>query len=162
MLGEWWVVQTRPQYEKSFAHECRASNRDYYLPLLEHTIIRQQRHFRRQVPAFPLYVFLNGDASDRYFAGGSDCTARILDWKDQAGLSRELEMIEQAFANDPMFHDLDTVTLGMRCRVKQGHPLAGKDGYFDAVNQKGHAIVGLTLLGTSTPTEIDKIWLEPA
>ena len=64
IAGRWWVLHTRSRNEKRVSSELERERVRHYLPLVsvKHTYAKHKATF--QLPLFPGYVFLCGDAGD--------------------------------------------------------------------------------------------------
>lgn len=163
MDGTWWVAQTRPQYEKKLSRELKANGIDHFLPLI--TVKRIYKNGNSAIlvlPWFPMYVFVNGDVEARYVAACSPAVSAVRNVSDQPRLHRELLNVERCCPQGIVVPQTESIRAGMKCVVKQGHALAGAEGWVDRVTGLGHAFIGITILGDTNPVEIDPIYLEPA
>lgn len=162
MLDDWYVAQTKPQGERKLARELLLKGYDYFLPNYDTVDVIAGRKRRVNRLAIPGYLFINGSADARYEAARSVATAKIIHVSDQSRLSRELQHVADLMDTDPRVFGGEYVPVkGARAVVKQGHPLAGYEAWIDEVKQCGHVIVVVTILGRSTPVEIDSEFLEP-
>src|SRR4051812_43408224 len=58
----WWVFQVRPRAEKVFGQLFARSGSAYFLPMYVRKWRSKGRSFQSQLPLFPGYVFVSGDA----------------------------------------------------------------------------------------------------
>jgi len=70
MIAErkWFVVRTKPRWEKKVALQISRKNIDYYLPLVEKIRFWSDRKKKIQEPLFSGYVFVYANEEERYRA----------------------------------------------------------------------------------------------
>jgi transcription antitermination factor NusG len=157
--GRWWVLHTRSRNEKSLASELQRLDIDHYLPLVR----SERRHGGRRVtvdlPLFPGYVFMCGDAEDRYVALRTNRVAHVIDVEDQERLRFDLDQVHRVIESDQPVDLYPGLQEGRRCRVKSG-PLRGLEGV--VVRRQGTAriFIEAAVLGQSAVIEIDNAVLE--
>src|SRR4051812_27295910 len=88
----WWVFQVRPRSEKVFGQLLARSGTAYFLPMYVHKWRNKGRSFRSQLPLFPGYVFVTGDAEGaaRSAAFATNFVVREVPAPDQELLARQL------------------------------------------------------------------------
>jgi hypothetical protein len=95
----WWAVHTRPRAEKSLARKVRSHGVSYFLPLHRRRPNRQGSGPIAQLPLFPSYLFVFGDADDRLRALETNLVARVLPVPDQRQLAEDLRRIHQVLTS---------------------------------------------------------------
>ena len=68
MNKNWYVIQTKPRYEKKVLEHINYKGIEAYLPLIENIRYWSDRKKRVKVPLFSGYVFINGTDNDRFNA----------------------------------------------------------------------------------------------
>lgn len=89
----WWVLHTRPRAEKALARRIAQRRLPFFLPLYKKQWRNQGRLFSSFLPAFPGYVFLQGDPHVRQAALETNLVARVLPVPDQQELHDDLMRI---------------------------------------------------------------------
>jgi len=64
----WYVIQTKPRYEKKVFEQILYKDIEAYLPLIENIRYWSDRKKKTKEPLFPGYVFINGSEEERYLA----------------------------------------------------------------------------------------------
>lgn len=68
MNKNWYVIQTKPRYEKKVFEHILFKDIEAYLPLIENIRYWSDRKKKVKEPLFPGYVFLNATDEERYYA----------------------------------------------------------------------------------------------
>ena len=93
----WYVIYTKPKWEKKVAEQLAEAGIDCYCPLI--TQIRQwsDRKKKVEVPLFNSYVFVQLDESERNSVFQSAGVVRYLFWLGKPAIVRheEIEVIEK-------------------------------------------------------------------
>lgn len=118
---------------------------------------RHKRYF--DVPAFPGYVFVSGDASERYAAMATRYTIKLIDCKDQRRLVRDLSHLQQALRLDRRVDPVHGIVEGCRVRIGPGHSMEGVEGIF-IHRGKWQLVLQVELLGQSVALDIDPEFVE--
>jgi len=63
--GLWWVVHTKSRNEKVLAHDLKAKNISYFLPMTLKVSRRSHRTFKSLLPLFTGYVRTTGSNCSR-------------------------------------------------------------------------------------------------
>lgn len=155
----WWVLHTRSRHEKAVASVLEKHRVRHYLPL-----VRVQRtHGRRRVnvdlPLFPGYLFVRGDANACETAWRTNKVAQILRVEDQDQIHRELESIHRVVESGEQVDLYPALREGRRCRIKSG-PLRGVEGVVLKARKGWRMHVAATILNQSVTIEIDAAVLE--
>ncbi len=163
-VGQWWVSNCRPRYEKQFVREMQAEGIQAYCPI-ERVRCRNRdtgRVENRERVLWDQYAFFCGDSSSRYSAATSRCVSSIIEIKNQSRFIRQLSSVWEALEYDP-FARRYGLAIGQRCVVRQNHPLRGKEGILiEADESKARFVLEMDMLGAGVVLEIDPAFLEVA
>ncbi|MFV8374667.1 UpxY family transcription antiterminator [Flavobacterium sp. LB1P71] len=88
----WYVVYTKPKWEKKVAEQLKKSGIECYCPLI--TVVRQwsDRKKKIEVPLFNSYVFVQLADSDRNLVFLSTGVVRYLFWLGKPAIVRDEEI----------------------------------------------------------------------
>jgi transcription antitermination factor NusG len=104
----WSVLHTRPRTEKALARRLAQQHLPFFLPLYKKQWRNQGRLFSSYLPAFPGYVFVQGDGDVRRSALETNFVARVLPVPDQhelhADLMRIYRLVEAGLPLSPEQH----------------------------------------------------------
>ena len=155
----WWVVHTRSRMEKVIADRFAENGIVHYLPLITIRHVYAKSRVAFDVPLFPGYFFLNGDASAYEFARHTHRVANVLPVRDQERLRVELTHICSVIATGEAVTRLSRMEVGQRCRVVRG-PLRGVEGDVTQFGAKCRLVLSVAILGQSAMVEVDAGVLE--
>lgn len=152
--GRWYVLHTRSRNEKAAAADLARLGVPHFLPLIRYRRLYGGKRRRVEIPLFPGYLFLCGQATDREAALRTNRVAQILDVPDQGGLVRDLLQILRVVTSEETVDFYPKLKRGTRCRVTGGS-LSGLEGV--VIRRKGpwRVFVGVEFLGQSAELEID-------
>ena len=163
MIDPWWILCTRPRFERNVADQLDRLGIDYFLPTETKWYSRRDRpgeRERREVVMFPSYVFAN--TPDGHAAAQARHVAGVLPVPDQHRLARELAIFEQTIAANVTTSPFPDLVVGREARVKSG-PLQGMRGVLIIRNDRRQVFVlVVTTLGAARELEIDPAVLELA
>lgn len=163
----WFLVFTKASSEQVAAAHLARQGFETYLPRLQRQSLRRTHWVRRIVALFPRYVFVRLDVRNQ-------ALAPVRSTRGVAGLVRFGE--EAAVVPDGVVESLmrraDPDT-GLHCLAQSpprrganvsivGGPLAGLDGVFERDTGEERAVILLSLLGRSTPVEVDSTFVVPS
>jgi len=160
MTGRWWLIQTRPQFERRFATDLEQANVDHFLPLAKVRCTRQDRGRLRSIvqikPLFPTYLFVNFPKGDRPSAitARSIANPKLINVVDQHGLAMDLANLQIALDSDNTLTPRPTIQHGQRVRVVEGACM-GMEG--EAVRQDDHHIriqLSVCMLGQAVDVDV--------
>ena len=157
----WWVLHTRSRHEKAVASVLEKHRVRHYLPLLHMRRTHGRRLVNVDLPLFPGYLFVRGDATACETAWRTNKVAQILHVEDQEQIHRELESIHCVVESGKQFDLYPALREGRRCRIKSG-PLCGIEGVVQKVRKGWRMYVTATVLSQSVTIEIDAAALEAA
>lgn len=159
VTGRWWVLQTRARHEKVVAAALARQGMAHYLPLVRRRRIHGGRRATVELPLFPGYVFLSGEAAACEAAWQTRRVSKILRVHDQRGLQAELRHVQQLVESDEAAALYPTLVAGRRCRVVSGS-LRGIEGVVLRRRRTCRLYLAVTILGQSAVVEIDGGLLE--
>lgn len=164
ITGHWWVIHTKSRMEKCLASELRVAGIPHFLPIVTKIGLLHGRKSRIELPAFSGYLFVavadkkNPCELDKIHRTKRVCA--LIPVLNQHRLISDLLRIETACIACPQL--ATDIKPGMRCVVRQGHAMEGSIGLVEESGHRGMVIVRVTMLGASTPLEIDPAYLQPA
>ena len=156
----WWALYTRSRREKELMRRLRALEIPFYGPTIAKRGRTPQGRVRTSfIPLFSNYVFLYGNASERYKALTTNCISRDLTVVDGVQLAFDLRqlrgMIECGAPVIPESH----LEAGVRVRVRSG-PLAGHEGIVLRRRGDTRLLVAVRFLQQGASVQIDECDLE--
>lgn len=132
----WWCLHAKPRQEKATARHLLDRRVAFYLPLvIQESRTPGGRKICSNVPLFPGYLFLLGDARDRLEAFQAHSLVQCLEVGDQPGLDRDLHQIYRMLSSGLPVVPEASHPVGADVRVTSG-PLAGLVG--KVVRRGGH------------------------
>lgn len=144
----WYVVYTKPKWERKVAEQLEKIGIECYCPLI--TVVRQwsDRKKKIEVPLFNSYVFVHLAESDRNLVFNSAGAVRYLFWLGKPAIVKEEEIdVIKKWLHNPDTYDvsLTTVQVGDSIEVESG-PFSKQKAIVQEVN-KTHYILVLETLG---------------
>lgn len=88
----WYVLYTKPKWEKKVAEQLQAIGINCYCPLVIKERQWSDRKKKVEVPLFNSYVFVNLDDKDRSLVFDSPGVVRYLFWLKKPAIVREEEI----------------------------------------------------------------------
>jgi transcription antitermination factor NusG len=88
----WYVLYTKPKWEKKVAEQLQAIGIDCYCPLVIKERQWSDRKKKVEVPLFNSYVFVHLDEKDRSLVFDSPGAVRYLFWLQKPAIVREEEI----------------------------------------------------------------------
>ena len=158
-LGRWWLAYTKPRNEKVLAADLENMGVDYFLPLARVRRRHCGRPVELQVPLFPSYLFVWGQAEERYAALRTNRVVNIITVTDQRELSAELQNVYQATVSDVPVDLYPGLKEGRRVRIIGGS-LQGLEGVVLRRRQTCRVYVAVHVLGQSAQVDIDSALVE--
>lgn len=89
---KWYVLYTKPKWEKRAATQLTKLNINCYCPLIKKTQQRSDRKIKVTVPLFNNYIFVQIDDKDRNMVFLSPGVARYLFWLGEHATVRNEEI----------------------------------------------------------------------
>ncbi|MFV5694889.1 UpxY family transcription antiterminator [Flavobacterium sp. LB3P122] len=139
----WYVVYTKPKWEKKVAEQLKKSGIECYCPLI--TVVRQwsDRKKKVEVPLFNSYVFVQLPDSDRNLVFQSVGVVRYLFWLGKPAIVRdeEIKIIKEGLDG----HDRCEITIvpfqvGDKIELNSG-PFSAQTAIVQEVNNTHYVLV---------------------
>lgn len=167
---KWYVVQTEPQRENTAAAYLVARKFKHYLPIILVEVQAGRSRQRRARPMFPGYVFvhldLDRDPFDRirdlpgvqsgrnaFLHGEGENLASVRD--EEMALVRGWE--KEITLEPPVFSW--ELQKGQAVVVTKG-PFAGHEARIETLDDQGRITLLMSLLGRTTPMQLDRSFIE--
>ena len=144
----WYVIYTKPKWEKKVAEQLAEAGIDCYCPLI--TQIRQwsDRKKKVEVPLFNSYVFVQLDESERNSVFQSAGVVRYLFWLGKPAIVRheEIEVIKKWInTSDAADIMVDRYKIGDAIQLESG-PFSAQKAIVQEVTNT-HYVLDLESLG---------------
>ena len=139
----WYVVYTKPKWEKKVAEQLNEKGIECYCPLL--TKVRQwsDRKKKVEVPLFNSYVFVHLEESDRNSVFLSSGVVRYLFWLGKPAIVRDTEIeIIKSWLTGSNSASVSVVSyqVGDRIKVASG-PFSNQEAIVQEVNKTQYVLV---------------------
>ncbi|MGE5193848.1 MAG: transcription termination/antitermination protein NusG, partial [Deltaproteobacteria bacterium] len=158
---QWWALYTLSRREKELMRRLRALEISHYGPTIEKRGRSPQGRIRTSfIPLFTNYVFLYGDASQRYAALATNCVSRDLPVFDGSQLAFDLRRLRQMLVSGVPVMPESKLEPGARVRVCSG-PLTGHEGTVLRRRGETRLLVAVRFLQQGASVQIDEHDLEP-
>jgi transcriptional antiterminator RfaH len=147
-MMNWYVVYTKPKWEKKVAEQLTKIGIECYCPMI--TQVRQWSDRKKKVivPLFNSYVFVQLEEKDRNLVFQSAGAVRYLFWLGKAAIVRgeEIGTIKK-WLETPDGYDfsIDSIQVGDRITLESG-PFSAQEAVVREVN-KTHYVLVLESLG---------------
>ena len=144
----WYVVYTKPKWEKKVAEQLTKSGIECYCPLIIQERQWSDRKKKVEVPLFNSYVFVRLAENDRNSVFQSSGVVRYLFWLGKPAIVREEEInVIKKWLNTSDAIDLmvDTYKIGDAIEVQSG-PFTAQKAVVQEIN-KTHYVLYLESLG---------------
>ena len=154
----WYVLYTKPRWEKKTATELERRGIEVYCPMI--TTVRQWSDRKKKVtsPLFTSYIFVRLKEKDRNSVFSAPGVVRYLFWLGKPAIVRdeEIETIEQWLNNDK-YEDVQVKSFqpGERVEIQSG-PMKGRKGVVKEVGKKEIRLV-LESLGFVVTTKLREV-----
>ncbi len=158
--GQWWVAHTRSRNEKALAHDLKAKNISYFLPMTWKVRRHSHRTIKSLLPLFTGYLFFCGSEPERVDLLKTNRVANLLEVVDQDGFINELVRFEQALRVGTPLTPHKYLRKGQWCRVVAG-PLLGLEGIVVQARDNARLVLQIDMLGQAASVEIDMDMIEP-
>lgn len=157
---QWWALYTRSRCEKELMRRLKSHGIAYYGPTVEKRgRTPRGRALKSFVPLFPNYVFMFGNASERYAALQTNCVSRDISVIDGALLAQDLKHLRQMIMSGIPVLPESRLEPGLRVRVRSG-PLAGQEGTVLRRRGETRLLVAVRFLQQGASVLIDECDLE--
>lgn len=162
-ISYWYAVYTHPRHEKVVTEQLEAKCIETFLPTFVTESCWRDRRVRIQTPAFPGYVFIKINRSERSKVFAIPGVVRILSYNGVPAPIDELEIEAVKLCikrgATPAAHTF--IEIGERVRVKTGM-LEGVEGLIMRCKNGRRLIVPISLINQSIAVEVDADLLEPS
>jgi transcription antitermination factor NusG len=147
-MKNWYVVYTKPKWEKKVAEQLTKMGIECYCPLI--TQVRQWSDRKKKVivPLFNSYVFVQVADSDRNLVFQSVGAVRYLFWLGKPAIVRDEEISTiRKWLETPDVYDvsIDAIQVGDKITLDSG-PFSAQEAVVQEVN-KTHYVLVLETLG---------------
>ena len=159
IIGDWWVLHTRPRCEKAIAGVLARRDVAYFLPLVRYRRTTRGRARFVDLPLFPGYIFVCGTWDSRETALRTNRVASVLEVGDQLRLRTDLRQIQTVIESGEPVDLYPSLRAGSRCRVRTG-PLAGLEGTVLRRRGPWRVYVAVQFIGQSAELELDPMLLD--
>ncbi|MBP2283136.1 transcription antitermination factor NusG [Flavobacterium sp. CG_23.5] len=144
----WYVVYTKPKWEKKVAEQLNKIGIECYCPLI--TQVRQwsDRKKKVEVPLFNSYVFVQLEETDRNLVFQSAGAVRYLFWLGKPAIVKNEEIsVIKSWLETPDTYDIsiDSIKVGDKITLESG-PFSAQEAFVREVN-KTHYVLVLETLG---------------
>lgn len=144
----WYVVYTKPKWEKKVAEQLTKNGIECYCPLV--TQIRQWSDRKKKVeaPLFNSYVFVRLSESDRNLVFQSTGVVRYLFWLGKAAIVRDEEINTiKKWLDSPDEYELSVANMQVGDKiVLESGPFQSQEAVIKEVN-KTHYVLVLESMG---------------
>jgi transcription antitermination factor NusG len=156
----WWALYTRSRQEKELMRRLRAMEISFYGPTIERRSRTPGGRLRTaHLPLFPNYVFMYGDASQRWEALTTNRVSRDIAVVDSSELFHDLRQLRNLILSGVPIVPEDRLVPGMRVRVKSG-PLTGQEGTVLQRRGESRLLVAVRFLQQGASVQMDECELE--
>ncbi len=159
-VRRWWVFQTRPRAEKSFARLLLKADTAYFLPTFTRVWRKGGRTFWAVLPLFSGYVFVAGEPQVRETAFKTQLVVRECVVPDQDLLDRELTSVYHLHGGGDSLRPEDHLVTGAPVLIVEG-TYAGVRGRVLEVDEGLRVCVEVSLLGRGVSVPIERWMIQP-
>lgn len=156
---KWYVVHTKPRWEKKFAHYCYLYKINYFLPLQDSVKTYGNRKVTFTVPIFPGYVFLKCKLSDKSTLLRSGCVVRFLSVPDEQELLDDLINIYETLNRHLPVTQHIYVKEGYKVRITDG-PFVDVEGVVIDADNPSEVIVGIHFIQQAVCVQVSPSQIE--
>ncbi len=148
MVKNWYVVYTKPKWEKKVAEQLKEKGVECYCPLIIQVKQWSDRKKKVEVPLFNSYVFVQIEESNRNDVFLSTGVVRYLFWLGKPAIVRdeEIKTIKKWLDGSQVNEiTIEQFQVGDRVKVASG-PFSSQEAIIQEVN-KTHFVLVLESLG---------------
>jgi transcription antitermination factor NusG len=148
MVKNWYVVYTKPKWEKKVAEQLKEKGVECYCPLIIQVKQWSDRKKKVEVPLFNSYVFVQIEESNRNDVFLSTGVVRYLFWLGKPAIVRdeEIQTIKKWLDGSQVNEiTIEQYQVGDRVKVASG-PFSSQEAIIQEVN-KTHFVLVLESLG---------------
>ena len=154
---DWYALYTRPRFEKKVNGQLEQKGLESLLPLRQVLRIWSDRKKKIEEPMFPSYVFIHGDAKERYMALQTDGVMRIVSFAGQParipeGQIKSISLVlEHGYDPEPLSY----LHVGEEVEIVAG-PLIGLRGFYIEDRGRHRLVISLSAIRQSVAIEVDR------
>lgn len=148
IVKNWYVVYTKPKWEKKVAEQLKEKGVECYCPLIIQVKQWSDRKKKIEVPLFNSYVFVQIEESNRNDVFLSTGVVRYLFWLGKPAIVRdeEIQTIKKWLDGSQVNQiTIEQYQVGDRVKVASG-PFSSQEAIIQEVN-KTHFVLVLESLG---------------
>lgn len=158
--GTWWVLYTRSRQEKELMRRLHSKEIPFYGPLVERRSRTPAGRCRTAyIPLFSNYVFMFGNAEQRYEALGTNCVSRDIAVANSPDLVYDLQQLRRLIQSGEPLTPEARIGPGVRVRVRSG-PLLGQEGIVLQRRGETRLLVAVRFLQQGASVLVDECDLE--
>jgi transcriptional antiterminator RfaH len=139
----WYVVYTKPKWEKKVAQQLEQLDIECYCPLIKTMKQWSDRKKLVEVPLFNSYVFVRIEEKDRDLVFNSLGATRFLFWLGKPAIVKEQEIdtIKEWLSHPDEYQvEVDTISKGDFLTIPSG-PFSNQKGIVQEVNNNYYSLV---------------------
>jgi transcriptional antiterminator RfaH len=156
----WWALYTRSRCEKELMRRLRVLDIPYYGPTIEKRGRTPKGRINTSfIPLFANYVFLYGDATQRYAALTTNCVSRDLVVVEGEQLAHDLRNLRRLIQSGLPIAAEAKLEPGAKVRMRSG-PLVGQEGTVLRRHGETRLLVAVRFLQQGATVQIDECDLE--
>jgi transcription antitermination factor NusG len=152
---KWFVLYTKPKYEKKVYGQLLEKKIESFLPLQE--VMKQWSDRKKKVeePLFPGYVFIHSGEKERLLSLNTVGVVRCLTFKGRLAVVNdfEIENIKKLLSYGKILEVHSLLGIGARVKIIQG-PLSGMIGLLTEVRGGKRFTISIEDLNSSISIEI--------
>lgn len=157
---QWLAIYTLSRREKQLMRQLRELRIPFYSPLIPKRYRSPNGRVRESfIPLFSNYVFLFGNAGERYKAVATGTVSRTLEVPAGNDFAAQMRQIKQLIDRRHPLTPESQLVEGDLVRVKSGS-LQGFEGYVIRRQRKTRLLVWIHLLNQGVSAELDEAVLE--
>jgi transcriptional antiterminator RfaH len=156
----WWLLYTRSRQGKELMRKLRSLEIPFYGPLVERRSRTPAGRYRTAfIPLFSNYVFMFGNAEQRYDALATNCISRDIPVVDSPDLIWDLQQLRRLIQSGEPLTPEARMAPGVPVRVRSG-PLAGQEGIVLQRRGETRLLVAVRFLQQGASVLVDECDLE--
>lgn len=139
----WYVVYTKPKWEKKVAEQLSNLGIECYCPLILKVRQWSDRKKKIEIPLFNSYVFVKLEESDRNLVFQSAGTVRYLFWLGKPAVVKdgEIETIKNWLENPKgINHSVTAYKIGDKIKIESG-PFIDQEAIVQKINRNNCVLV---------------------
>ena len=157
----WWAFYTRSRREKETMRRLLAMEVSFYCPIVPQRQRSPSGRLRTShLPLFTNYVFVYGDAEDRYRAYTTNCVACDLPVRDGLQLTSDLRQLHELIEQGVPLSRESKLQAGQRVRIKTG-AFRDYEGYLLRREGQTRLLIAVNFLQQGASVLLDDCEVEP-